>query len=140
MLQFHKNSPEMEKCIIYKKTSNNLNPETWISLKISSCTYSIHQPLLQNHLQKENISMKKNIPPSNSLSAMRSLIPGPPGSSVYRTLKEISSSVQHSLYGNSVFRAFKKKNLMCLGSPQSVSSELVKEKYSCTALPPQLPL
>ena len=44
MLQFHKNSPEMGKCIIYRKTSNNLNPETWISLKISSYTYSIHRP------------------------------------------------------------------------------------------------
>ena len=43
MLQFHENSLEMGKCIIYRKTSNNLNPETWISLKISSCTYSIHQ-------------------------------------------------------------------------------------------------
>ena len=27
-----------------QKTSNNLNPGSWISLEISVCTYSIHQP------------------------------------------------------------------------------------------------
>ena len=27
-----------------QKTSNNLNPGTWISLEISFCTYLIHQP------------------------------------------------------------------------------------------------
>ena len=61
MLQSHINSSEMGKCIIYRKNSNNLNSGTWISLEISAapaCT-QFTSLLLQNHLQKENISMKK---------------------------------------------------------------------------------
>ena len=77
--------------------------------------------------------MKKNIPPSNSLSAARSLIPGPPGSSVYRTLKEISSFVQRSLYGNNVFRAFKRKIFYAWTAPSLLLNGERK-------IPPVLPI
>ena len=71
MFQFHKNSPEMGKCIICRKllTILILDPGSlWKSAFAHTQSISL---LLQNHLLKENISMKKNIPPSISLSALR---------------------------------------------------------------------
>ena len=121
MLQFHKNSPEMGKCINYRKLLTILILKPGSFRKLAPARTQSTSLLLQNHLQKENISMKKNIPPSNSLNAMRSSIPGPPGSSVNKTLKEISSSVQRSLYGNIVFRAFKRKIFYARATPSVLS-------------------
>ena len=132
MLQFHKNSLEMGKCIIYRKLLTILILEPGSLWKSAPAHTQSTSLLLQNHLQKENISMKKNIFPSNNLSAVRSSIPGPPGSSVYRTLKEISSSVQCSLCGSSIFRAFKRKIFYAWAAP-SLLSDMWKRN-----LPPQV--
>ena len=70
MLQFHENSPEMGKCIIYRKLLTILILDPGFLWKSASAHTQSTSLLLQNHLQKENISMKKKIPPSISLSSV----------------------------------------------------------------------
>ena len=103
-----------------QKTSNTLNSGTWISLKISCCTYSIHQPpSSKSFAERKHKHEEKH---SSIHQSQCSASPGPLGSSFYRTLKEISSSVQRNLYSNSVFRDFKRKIFYAWTAPSLLSN------------------